>query len=171
MKTKSTGTSCLDGRRKASKEKSARIFFALPYISIHSCLLVNIQSPAAPHYLRPSLSLSRSHPLSLQPAASLSLKRGHCLSYVPRGMLGELAWPGPQQLKSTLILLVSVREERGAPLTPVFLQLPGSSAPLIITIQIMSQINVSLKQSWFSQTITMTLTLAEAEIVHNPSIL
>jgi len=87
-----------------------------------------------------SLSLFHFHPLSLQPAASLSLKRGHCLSYVPRGMLGELAWPGPQ-LKSTLILLASARKGMGTT-TPAFLQLPASSGPLhplalFITIQIM----------------------------------
>lgn len=73
-------------------------------------------------------------------------------------MLGELAWPGPQ-LKSTLILLVSVREGRGTT-TPAFLQLPASSGPLqplalIITIQIMSEIDVPLKQSWLAQTIRL----------------
>lgn len=73
-------------------------------------------------------------------------------------MLGELAWPGPQ-LKSTLILLVSVREGRGTT-TPAFLQLPASSGllqpyALIITIQIMSEIDVSLKQPWLVQTIRL----------------
>lgn len=148
-----------DWKKKDIKEESVSIF-ALPYISTQLLISGYIEPCSSSLPLSPSLSLSlfHFHPHSLQPAASLSLKRGHCLSYVPRGMLGELAWPGPQ-LKSTLILLVSVREGRGIT-TPAFLQLPASSGPLqplalIITIQIMSEIDVPLKQSWLAQTIRL----------------
>lgn len=145
--------------KRYERRECEHLLCAALHLSMYSCLLVNIEPCSSlPLSLFLSLSLFHFHPLSLQPAASLSSKRGHCLSYVPRGMLGELAWPGPQ-LKSTLFLLASVRKGMGTT-TPAFLQLPASSGPLhplalFITIQIMSEIDASLKQSWLAQTIRL----------------
>lgn len=98
--------------KKLKTKKRRSNMRLLSYISTHRFSVVNTAYRALQIFIT-SVSLSLSHPLLLQPATLLSLKRGHCLSCVPRGMLGEQSRPGPQ-LKSTIILPVSVRERIGA---------------------------------------------------------